>query len=54
MPNNKTPLQQAQRHIAIDEGLVTEQRAIIERLRDDGHVTHDAEQLLAALEKPCS
>ncbi len=52
MPNDaESPLEQAQRHIALGESLIAEQRAIIARLRSDGHSTRDAERLLVTLEQ---
>ena len=48
---DETPLEQAQRHLAMGESLVAEQRAIIERLRAEGRPTLDAVRLLATLEE---
>jgi hypothetical protein len=49
--HDETPLEQAERHLAIGESLVAEQRAIIERLRSEGRPTLDAQRLLATLEE---
>ena len=44
-------LEQAQRHVAIGESLVAEQRSILDELKMDGHPTRDAERLLSTLEE---
>lgn len=49
--DEETTLEVAQRHVANGESLIAEQKAIIDRLRVDGHATGDAEGLLETLEE---
>jgi len=51
MADFETPLQQARRRIILGESLIAEQKAILERLRADGHLTEGPARLLATLEQ---
>jgi len=51
MADFETPLQQARRRIILGEALIAEQKAILERLRADGHLTEGPARLLATLEQ---
>ncbi len=47
MPSRAEELRQAREHLELAHQRVTEQTALIERLRSDGHETQAAERLLA-------
>lgn len=52
--SDESTLEVAQRHVAVGKSLIAEQKAIIERLRADGHPTEAAQRLLATLEQTLS
>ena len=46
MPRHETLLEMAERHVREGEALIARQRALIERLAQDGHPTDEAQEFL--------
>ncbi|AZO72081.1 MAG: hypothetical protein E5V92_08675 [Mesorhizobium sp.] len=46
MPRRETLVQMAERHVREGEAIIARQRALIERLAQDGHPTAEAEEFL--------